>query len=337
MSDVLEERKKAAGRAFFSRCEEILGVEGPAALARVTRRSKAWWSKLHGGKGGRFPDWSEVAEEILLPETAPEVREALRQRHREAWLILHDPELLSVESLSVSSALTLEHLKAASGLAERAVRDGDYGVALLGLGLLEVLLSTDNVRSLNTEQRGVLGECLISRSICHCELGNYCAAIEAAQKALTCLNEVDFPELYARAIHQQGLSYYRAGRWEEALREIRRADRHYRQLGLSAEMFRAQRDAAEVLIELGRAREAEPELVRLLRIAEELGPIHRYPTLLRLVRCCVVLQDGSSARIWLESADRLAAQYPEELGEYLQRNPLWEVRTSLEARVHALE
>src|SRR4051794_28298389 len=83
---------KEAGGALCEACERILGADGPAALARATRRSKAWWSRLRSGKGSSCPDWAEMVEKVLPPDLPASQREALRHSHRRAWLLLHDRE-----------------------------------------------------------------------------------------------------------------------------------------------------------------------------------------------------------------------------------------------------
>src|SRR5690349_21330275 len=92
MAQSIPNRKAEAGWLLARACEEILGVEGPVALAAVTRRSQAWWSKLRLGQAA-FPSWRELAEEVLPQGLPDEARDRLRPQHQEAWVLLQDGEL----------------------------------------------------------------------------------------------------------------------------------------------------------------------------------------------------------------------------------------------------
>src|SRR5690349_10496858 len=69
------ERRREAGWALLQACEELLGVRGPTALAALTGRSKAWWSKL-SCRATCFPTWKEL-KELLPAETTEPERERL--------------------------------------------------------------------------------------------------------------------------------------------------------------------------------------------------------------------------------------------------------------------
>lgn len=155
MSASSELRKREAGQALFTAFEEVLGVEGPAALARRTQRSKAWWCKLRTGKGGKFPGWYELAAEVLPPGLPTPQQDALRARHREAALLL-DPEVLDERPPTVTTNIPVERLAACRDAARHAIEVGDIANASKALELLAITLVESGQDWLSREQTMLL-------------------------------------------------------------------------------------------------------------------------------------------------------------------------------------
>jgi hypothetical protein len=113
------------GIALVHACEALLQVEGPTALAGVSNRSKAWWSKLQCGKCARLPTLTEMEQEVLgearLRALSPAPRAAWRQRYRDLWMQAHGQE--DGPRLTVITAMydpPLDQLRATHQLARRS-------------------------------------------------------------------------------------------------------------------------------------------------------------------------------------------------------------------------
>jgi len=332
---LLDEPKRAAGQALVAACEDLLGVEGPAALARASRRSKAWWCKLRSGKGGELPPWSEMEQEILLPDCPPDVRGALKLRHRVAWLLLHDPDFLAEERLQALPELPLEHFEATQRLAHQALLRGDFPDALRSLKLLRGLLTAAGTEPLPRDRSKLLATCLCDLSACTRQMGAPDPAIHHAEEAATRFRQLGEAGGEAAAWMELGLAYLETSRCAEALGLFHRARSQFHQLQMQAEAVAAGRHAAAALLRLGRVEEAEQQFLRLLLEANGPRPACRYPILLHLAEACLCRRDVERACHWLENADSLAEQHPQELADHLLPHLIRRQRAHLEQALTA--
>ncbi len=312
-----EDRRRAAGQALFSACEDLLGVDGPAAVARATRRSKAWWSKLRSGKGGSFPSWSELDQEVLSADTSAEIRSALQVRHRVAWLLLHDPDFLA-ETNARSQTLPEvpdEHFQATHKIARRALHDGQFVDARHTLRLLAGLLSAAGLEMLSRQRLLILGLCFRDLAACERNLGSPEDAVHAARHAAECFRRAGHSVEESDAHCELALALSITGRLPEGLQLLEQARARFQRLGCLPQAVSAARAAAMLSLSAGRPREAEATLMRLLLEAERLPPRDRYPTLLTLAECHMALRNQDAADHWLAEADDLAEEHPDQLGE----------------------
>lgn len=328
-------RKRDAGEALFLACEACLGVEGPTALARVTRRSKAWWSKLRSGKAP-LPTWSELSEEVLPRELEAGALTHLRAQHQEIWASLHDSALAERLRAPAMPDLAGDRLTATRELARQAMFAGRYAEALLALKLLESLLSAFGVEALPTEELDILAGCFADQSVCESHLGNHDAAMRAATHAVESYRRAGSVAGEAGAAHQLGLACSRAGQFQAALEHYATARHQYEHLGLTGEVIRARRDAASALLALGHFDEAERELHSILGLSAQLQPSHRFATLLKLTDLAVLRGDAGEARRWWTRAEVYARDHAAELADHLQRQHVRETRARLAQAVAAL-
>jgi tetratricopeptide (TPR) repeat protein len=321
MGSLLLNAQREAGEKVFLACERLLGVEGPTALARHTRRSKTWWSRLRSGKGGALPSWTEL-ERILPTDLPPPTWAAFRQVHREAWLLVHDPEQLqAVPSLSLQE-LPEQSLAATRDLAFQAFRGGDYATALPPLKLLEHLLRSQGEGRLAIEDLRLLGDCLDQQSICHGHLGQHPEAIAAAQRREEVERKVGDDLRLTYAIHQVGLARHGAGQQKEAVRAFRLAQARYQRLGETGEVVRVRRDIAQVLMGFGHVTAGRRELVRILRDAGEVEPRYVFPVMLLLVEAYLWEGSAAAARRELSRIDAYVELHRATLADTLARQYL---------------
>jgi tetratricopeptide (TPR) repeat protein len=305
-----QERKRAAAQSLVLACEELLRVEGPAALERGTRRSKAWWCKLRAAKGSVFPTWEELDRAILPLDLAEDRRAALKLRHRIAWQLLHDLEFFSEASHQTLPELPVDQFTATLQVARRARDAGDYANARACLRLLEGLLAAADTAGMSEERRRVLAECLCARSVCERHLGQVEAAREAASRALESCEQLPHPAGVAHACAELGRVAVAQAQWGEARAQLQRARLAYGHLGLRGDAVAVGGEAAAVLVRRGHAAAGEQELLRLLVEAHGQGVEYRYPLLLHLASLHLTRGDAETARKWLETADDLLEPIP---------------------------
>lgn len=334
--ETFSERKRTAGRLLHEAFEELFRVDGPAALARVTRRSKAWWSKLRSGKGGELPDWREIEQEVLPDDLPPGLRERLRERHREVWLLLHLPDFLSNPPDTPAPVFPNAQLAACREAARRLIEQCDFQTARNALKLLKTLLISQTVEKLPDEQRLILAQCLTDLATCEHEGGRYDVAVSMAQESLLILTDAPHEEQRALALHQLAASQYKAGAQADAVANATEAARLLNAFELNSRLFEARRKNAELLLALGRAEAAEDELLRLVVESEALAPGSRYPLFVSLVRVSLTREDAAKARYWFT---RVAAFEKQHLliEPGTERAPKRDDRVELERAVSRLE
>ncbi len=171
------EQYEAIGE-FLRECEGVLGVEGPCGLARRTRRSKAWWSKVRS-LGVRFPDWEYLNTRVLPPDLPEDARQHLRQCHVKAWHRIHDPEERPAPATGVVA--TEDQLRALEAIASRALEAGQCVEALRALQLLEVVLQVPSPTWTWQTQQRLLARCYRQQSECQRRLGQPGAAAALAR------------------------------------------------------------------------------------------------------------------------------------------------------------
>lgn len=331
-----EARKRAAGESLVKACEDVFRVEGPVALARATRRSKAWWCKLRAGKGWDFPNWEELEAEVLPCDLEPGLQTTLKLRHRLAWLLLHDPEFLSQMPTRRLPELPVENFVAIREVARRSLDAGDYVRARECLKLVEGLLTSESADCLSTERRTLLAHCLCDLSACERLLNAAHEAIRAGAAALGHFRALGNRSGEASADLQVGLALFANKQHLQAMERVHSARMCYQRLGLLAEAIAASQSLATVLLAMGRVEEAEQELLRLLMDGRSLPLAYRYPILLKLASAGIATGDVSKARGWLDAAQDLMARHPEELAEAVQPQPWRAQYAQLEAVVARL-
>lgn len=332
------ERKRTAGRTLHEAFEEILQVEGPAALARVTLRSKAWWSKLRSGKGGEMPDWREIAEEVLPPDLASELVAQLHVRHREIWLSFHYPDQIPDVVPAAQTDIPSEQLAACREAARNMIEQKDFTTAGNALKMLRAVLGRQEEVHLSTEQRLILSHCLSDLSICECETGRHEAAIALAREALRLLGSSQKVEELAPAILRVALALHQGGYYAEAVAQAERGRQLLARVKLTPEVLDLRRANADLLMTLGRLDTAEEDLVRQMVESEALPPKFRYPVLLSLSRIALSRTDPAKARYWLDRAAEFAQQCvePARSGQSIPADDRLELEHALDLLEHSM-
>lgn len=326
--DALQQRREA-GLMLVAACEQALNVSGPTGMARLTGRSKSWWSKLASGAAA-FPTWEEL--EALLPEALPAAeRESLHHRYRRAWLGLYEPELVerldSPVPVRASLADMQALLQAAIGL---EYLQEDHRTVLRLLKILEMLMLARDVRSLSREELEVLRECLDHQSICVGQLGDPRASLAIAQRSVTFQQAGGsrLGELLAR--HTVGLALrHPACCLARAVDEFETLQKEYDRLGMVHELVRARRDAAATRIDMGHREEGEAELLVTYEIPRQSGE-DRFLTAACLAYATVRRGDVPQARRWLAQMRVITRRHPDEIARLLGRQFVLKHVTRLE-------
>jgi tetratricopeptide (TPR) repeat protein len=335
-SRTLQQRREA-GLMLMTACEEVLGVTGPTALAKLTGRSKGWWSKLNSGVAA-FPTWEEV-EELLPPGLSDVERERLHLRYRQAWLWRYDPVLIEQLDRPVAPQVRLHDLCAlrnTSGVL--AYHLGDHYTALRLTTILELLLVPRGIELLPPEELAILQDCLNLQSVCERELGHYETAIAVAQRSVKYQQTGGSHAGELLAQHALGLALqmaqtdHRPRTLAQAAKVFEDLHRECQRLGMTPEAIRAQRDLGITWLLMGRAQEAEAELRRAYEVRPQSAD-SRFRSGLWLVD--VSLQQGKTerARQWLTRTEVIARHSPDEIGALMAAQYMVRKHTSLKHAV----
>lgn len=316
MDELLLSQQREAGERLFAACEAGLGVEGPAALARLTSRSKTWWSRLRSGKGSGIPGWPEL-ESILPTDLGPTARAELRACHQEQWLRVHDIEMYGRLCCPTLAVIPQELLHATHQAAVWAAHLGRYREALDTLKLVELACQAQSGSQPAPATLALLGHSLQGQSMCWLHLMEKSSGIAPAARAAECFREAKAWEGEAFAIHQLGLAQYQTGRYQEAIVQFDAANRRYERLGRKADQLRVARDRSHVLIKQRCPLEAERLVLATLREALQVEPREVFLALLYLVDTSIHLQDATRVRHWHEKANEYARRRRSQLGELL--------------------
>jgi tetratricopeptide (TPR) repeat protein len=335
-----DRRSRDAGFLLVAACENVLGVRGPTAVAKLTGRSKSWWSKLAAGTVP-FPAWKEL-ERLLPAELGQRDRQILQARYRRAWLGLYDPELQERLDSPVPMRATLGELYALLHTAgamgyERA----DPSIALRLQGMLERLLVSRGIPALSSEELFILRECLDHQSICHGELGDYAESIATARRSIQYQRAggSHSGELYGR--HVLGLAYQRVDGLQrarslgKAVAEFESLSREYRRWGMSHELIRARRDIGITKLALGRPEEGEAELIQAYEVPRVQSGEDQFETARWLAEASLRRGNVAQARRWLAQLQVIRRRYPQEIARLMTVGYITHHLTQLEGQLVA--
>jgi hypothetical protein len=336
-----QRRRCEAGVMLVTGCEETLGVRGPTALAALTGRSKAWWSKLASG-GAAFPTWEEL-DEVLPADLGTGERESLHLRYRRAWLWLYDPVLLerldqpTPVRFSMDDLLVLEGTASVVGYVQ-----GDHRTALRLLKIEEMLLVARGVEALSREELFRLRECLDHQSVCEGNLGNYLSSIAVARRSAAYqqaggdrLSELPARHTLGLALHKADLRP-RGDYLARAAGEFEALEREYQRLGMTHEIIRARRDKAITLIYLGRRQGGEAELVGAYEVPRQ-GGEDQFLTVMWLAAATAARGDAAQTRRWLARLRVISRRHPDDAArlmrfQYISRHVAQLERDAAESR-----
>lgn len=322
-------RRRDAGLRLVTACEQALGVTGPSALARLTGRSKSWWSKLAAGAAA-FPTWEEL-EELLPSGTAEAERERLRHDHRRAWLGLYEPELLQRLDSPVPVGASLEDLQALLNTADAlGYQQEEQRTALRLLKILELLLLARDIQAMSREGLEILRECLDHQSVCEGQLGNPATSIAIARRSVAYQRAGGsrLGELLAR--HALGIALrHPLGCRARAVAEFEALQKAYARLGMVPELVRARRDGAATRIDMGHRKEGEAELLVTYEIPRQSGE-NQYLTAACLAHAALRRGDVPQARRWLAQMRVITRRHPDEIALLLKRQFVLKHVTHLE-------
>ncbi len=333
MSDPAERVRREAGEHLFYACEAALGVEGPAALERLTARRRSWWSKLRSGGDSALPSWEKLL--TILPSSVDSASlNRLRARHQEAWLRLHDPGLLWLLHEQTRPAIPRPVLAATRTAAGYAFERGDYGTALQCLRFVESSLQVDRREDLPGADLVLLGKALEEQCMCLLHLDQSAAATVAVQRAEIAFRMAGdlIGETYAG--HQLGLAYHKATRYDAAMRQFHDAQERYARLDLRDEAARAIRDSSFTLLAQGRVAAAERAMMDLLSAPYPLSLREAFLTRFYLVSISQARGDLEKARYWLAQAGAIADASRREASVLFQQHHIRERYLRLRAELH---
>jgi tetratricopeptide (TPR) repeat protein len=327
--------RQEAGALLFEACEEALRVSGPRALGRRLGRSTAWWSRLRRGES-RLPEWSELAN-LLPSDLSAGEKETLRERHRMAWLLACDPELID-DRAAQSAMVPVEELRRTW---EYARLGGYYRYenreALTLVTIVERLLTARSPDSLSPAELDLLTDCLEDRSVYEANLGDYPAAIAAARRAANYQRLAGNSEAERHCLHSAGIAYFRASRYYNALEVFAPLKSSYERTGDQSELVRVLRDIGATYTWMRRHSEGEQWLEQALSEAANLPLSEQYPTVLWLADVNKTWRRLERARFWLARVDDLARRHGQELAGMLSLHYMRDHREQVEMQVAKLE